>query len=92
MKTHEPVPAHDNNADKFTPDDSTLESIDYTAQQLGCCRRTIYELIVRGELRSVHVGKRHMIPRGERLRFIRDQLENKQSPLKKFQELQYTTA
>lgn len=58
-------------------DDLVLESIDDVAQLLGCCRRTVYELLARGDLRSVHVGRRHMIPRGERLRFVRGQLERK---------------
>ena len=62
-------------ATTYPDDDLTLESIDDTARLLGCCRRTVYELISRGDLHSVHVGRRHMIPRGERLRFVRDQLE-----------------
>ncbi len=56
-------------------DDLTLESLDDCAAALGCSRRTVYELIARGELRTVHVGRRHMVPRGERLRFVRSQLE-----------------
>lgn len=55
-------------------DDLTLESIEFTARALGCSRRTVYALIERGELRSVHVGRRHLIPRGERLRYVRTQL------------------
>jgi excisionase family DNA binding protein len=70
MGTQETATARDDPAD-----DLTLESINATAQALGCSRRMVYELITRGELRSVHVGTRHMVPRGERLRFVRDQLE-----------------
>lgn len=60
-------------------DDLTLESIDATAQALGCSRRTVYELIARGAFRTVHVGRRHMVPRGERLRFVRSQLKRAES-------------
>jgi len=85
MEINEHVSAYSNN-----DEDLILESIKETAKLLGISRTTVYELIWSGDLRSVHVGRRHLIPRGERLRFVRDQLENKQSPLKKFQELQHT--
>ena len=63
-------------ADRNNEEDLILESIDDTARLLSCCRRTIYELIARGDLRSVHIGRRHLIPRGERLRFVRNQLND----------------
>ncbi len=56
-------------------DDLNLESIETTARALGCSRRTVYALIERGELRTVHVGRRHLVPRGERLRYVQAQLE-----------------
>lgn len=74
MENIQSVSVHDKPTDNFTLDDLTLESIDETARLLGCARRTIYTLIERGDLRSVHIGRRHLIPRGERLRFVRDQL------------------
>ncbi len=55
-------------------DDLTLESINDTAKALGCCKRTVYKLIEGGDLRTVHIGRRQLIPRGERLRFVRKQL------------------
>ena len=55
--------------------DLTLESIETTARALDCSRRTVYTLIERGELRTVHVGRRHLVPRGERLRYVQAQLE-----------------
>jgi excisionase family DNA binding protein len=55
-------------------DDLILESINVAAARLGCGRSSLYELIARGELRSVHIGRRHLIPRSERLRFVREQL------------------
>ncbi len=56
-------------------DDLNLESIETTARALGCSRRTVYALIERGELRTVHIGRRHLVPRGERLRYVRTRLE-----------------
>jgi excisionase family DNA binding protein len=56
-------------------EDLTLESIDETARALGCSRRTVYQLIAHKELRSVHVGRRHLIPRCERIRYVRARLE-----------------
>ena len=70
MENIEPVAAHENNAD-----DLILESIDDTARLLGVSRRTVYELITRGDLRTVHVGRRHLVPRGERLQFVAKQLD-----------------
>ena len=61
-------------ADRNNEEDLILESIDDTARLLGCCRHTVLALIKRGELRTVHVGRRRLIPRGERLSFVRDQL------------------
>jgi excisionase family DNA binding protein len=63
--------------------DLILESIDMAAERLGCSRRTVYELIARGEIRTVRVASRQMIPRGERLRFVRDQLNGKKVTKKK---------
>jgi excisionase family DNA binding protein len=60
-------------------DDLILESINAAAKRLGCSRRTLYDLIKRGEIRTVRVATRQMIPRGERLRFVRDQLTGKSS-------------
>ena len=70
MEINEHVSAYSNN-----DEDLILESIKETAKLLGVSRTTIYELIWSGELHSVHVKRRHLIPRGERLRFVRDQLE-----------------
>ena len=71
----------DNSSFVFLPSDPTdeliLESINTAAERLGCSRRTIYDLIKRGEIRTVRVASRQMIPRGERLRFVRDQLNGK---------------
>ena len=64
-------------------DELILESINTAAERLGCSRRTVYELIARGEIRTVRVASRQMIPRGERLRFVRDQLNGKKITKKK---------
>lgn len=58
-------------------DDLILESIDTTAKRLGCARSTLYQLINRGEIRTVRVASRQMIPVCERHRFVRDQLERR---------------
>ena len=69
MHRRAPTPQYDD-----PDDDLILESVPVTAARLGCGRSTIYNLIARGELRSVHVGRRRLVPRGERLRFVREQL------------------
>ena len=70
MQEHKPATVRDDPAD-----DLILESIDEFAAALGCSRRKAYDLIGRGEVRTLHVGRRHMVPRGERLRYVRTQLE-----------------
>lgn len=56
-------------------DDESLETIMECAQALGCSRSTIYNLLDEGRLRSVRLGRRRMIPRGERRRLVREQLQ-----------------
>ncbi len=55
-------------------DNLQLESILETAAALGISRRAVYELIASGELKTVHIGRRHLIPKGERLKFVRRRL------------------
>jgi len=43
----------------------SLLSIDQAATALGVGRRRIYQLIEAGDLRSVHLGTRHLIPAAE---------------------------
>jgi excisionase family DNA binding protein len=40
-----------------------VDSIADTAVRLNLSRTTIYELIAKGQLRSVKIGKRRLIPR-----------------------------
>ena len=47
--------------------------IDETAALLGVSRRTVYELIARGELRPVRIGARQRIPADELARITRPQ-------------------
>lgn len=47
--------------------------IDETAALLGVSRRTVYELISRGELRPVRIGARQRIPAAELQRITRPQ-------------------
>jgi len=70
MNVQEPVMAYDN------ADDFILESINECRGLIGCSRTTLYKLIRSGELRTVRVCGRQKVPRGERLRFVRDQLEH----------------
>ena len=42
-----------------------LLSVDETAQALGVCSRHLRTLIVRGQVRSVRLGRRVLVPREE---------------------------
>lgn len=44
--------------------------INETADLLGVSRRTVYELIARGELRSVRIGARQRVPAAELERLL----------------------
>ena len=55
-------------AEAFThpePPPPLAHSINATARLLGVGKTKVYELINRGELRSIHIGKRHLITDGE---------------------------
>ncbi len=65
---------HSVTVDDDPADNLKLESLAEVAHSLGCSRRTVYELIDRGELRTVHIGRRHLVPRGERIKFVRRRL------------------
>lgn len=64
-----------NTGEQAAADDDHLESITQCARALGCGRTTIYKLLDEGRLRSVHVGRKRMIPRGERRRLVREQMQ-----------------
>lgn len=49
-----------------------LLNVDEGAALMGLGRSKVYELILGGELRSLTVGRRRLIPRGEIERFIRE--------------------
>jgi excisionase family DNA binding protein len=52
-------------------DDGYAYSIDEVAGRLGVHRTTIYDMLHRGELESVKIGARRVIPRGSLLAFLR---------------------
>ena len=46
-------------------DDSLLLTVPEAARKLRVCRQTVYELMARGELRSVRIGRARRIPVAE---------------------------
>ncbi len=52
--------------------DRMAYGIDEAAAALGVSRRHVYDLIARGELRSVKAGRRRLIPRTELERLLED--------------------
>lgn len=48
-------------------------SIDEASAMLGISRWSTYQLLRRGELRTVRIGARHRIPAGELERLVRPQ-------------------
>ena len=61
-------------------DQSLLIDVDECAALMGLGRSKVYELILSGELRSLTVGRRRLIPRGEIVRFIREHMESVGKP------------
>ena len=47
---------------RFTDMDELLVSVDSAAEALGLRRSMLYELLAKGQLRSVKVGSRRLIP------------------------------
>ena len=56
-------------------DDLILESIEDTAKALGVSKRMVYVLIHQKALKTVHIGRRQLVPRGERHRLVRARLK-----------------
>ncbi|MBZ0213355.1 MAG: helix-turn-helix domain-containing protein [Nitrospirae bacterium] len=53
----------------------TLLSVDEAARELGVKRSSLYALIMSGELASVKVGKRRLIPSGAVAGYVAELLE-----------------
>lgn len=45
-------------------------SLDEAAQSLGISRRTVYELMARGQLSTITLGRRRLVPVGELERLV----------------------
>jgi excisionase family DNA binding protein len=56
------------------PEQRDAVDVNTTAALLGVSRRTIYDLIARGELASVKIGARRLIPRRARLDLLERRL------------------
>lgn len=58
----------------MTPPHNIPERLAYSpaeaAEALGVCRQTIHNLIVRGEIRSVKIGRSRRIPAAELVRLL----------------------
>ncbi len=48
----------------------TAYSLDEAAQSLGLSRRTLYDLMDRGQLTTVKLGKRRLVPAAELERLV----------------------
>lgn len=48
-------------------------SLDEAAQSLGISRRTVYELMARGQLSTITLGRRRLVPAGELERLVTPQ-------------------
>lgn len=46
-------------------------SVGEAAQSLGICRRTVYELMERGQLSTITLGRRRLVPVSELERLVR---------------------
>ena len=55
--------------------DKVLFTIKGAASYLSVSRSTIYNMFEKGQIRSMHIGKRRLIPRGDLDAFITQQLE-----------------
>ncbi len=66
-----PATARDDPADDFPFDEGTLESIDEFVKALGISRRSGYDVIERENVPTVHVGRRHLIRKNDRIRLVR---------------------
>ena len=55
--------------------DVMLYSVVEAASYLGIKRSTFYGLMSQGQIRSVYIGRRRLVPRGELDSFIERQLE-----------------
>ena len=51
----------------------TAYSLDEAAQSLGLSRRTLYDLMDRGQLTTVKLGKRRLVPAAELERLVSTQ-------------------
>lgn len=52
-------------------DDHLAYSVAHAAIQIDCSPRTIWELIKRGDLHAIRIGRRVVIARSELVRFLR---------------------
>jgi excisionase family DNA binding protein len=50
-------------------------SLDETAQQLGVCIWTVHQLIRRGEIASLKIGRRRLIPQTAITQYVAERLE-----------------
>ena len=56
-------------------DDLRLVTLPEAARFLSVSRGSLYDLLTKGELASVHIGRSRRIPMGEVRRFIRERVE-----------------
>ena len=52
------------------PENTQLLTVLEAAQELRIARSTVYKLMARGELKSVHVGSRRLIRRSDLAEFV----------------------
>ena len=52
-----------------------LLSVDQAAKRLGIGRSLCYELVMRGEIASLKLGRRRLVPVASLVRFIADRID-----------------
>ena len=55
--------------------DELLLSVDEAARRISCGRSHLYELLRRGEIQSVRLGRSRRIPVAALVRFVEERLE-----------------
>ena len=63
-------------ADRIAKSDPLLLSVDEAARLLGIGRTVVYRLLSQGDLRSVKVGGRRLVPRSAVDAFVDDLVRN----------------
>lgn len=50
------------------------------AASLGICERVLFDLVQAGKIREIRIGRSVRIPRSELIRYVRDLLDEAESP------------